>query len=603
MSSLARRTFLVAITCALGCAPAAPPAPPARCPEAPAPSASAAASVTPPKSDADAASLAITITPSPSLGDVEVEIEARAKAEWLMRWSVRDLRAAGATFKLVSLRDDKGPIAPRAPQTGDNPRDRVEDGVLVLERPPVGAVHLAYALGAPPALPNQALPITLDPNHFEGAGEALLALPEQLDHRAVAASIHLRGPFWEGAAGASSFGFGTDREVTARGNDLRFATFLVGPGTMGHALFESHEGHDEAVWLGYTAFDPRPISADIAAFRTAVRGIFEEPEGPTLTLLIVADGRSPGSFRMTRRAASILAHVGAGEPWSGPVRISAATEVIHGWLGSRLWVGPSDRDRDHDREAEGYWFSEGLARGLARDLLFRFGLISSAELLDEMHGLAGVAATSPRRGEDNRTLAAHVKEPGAVPLLVARGALYEARVEARLRKKSDGKTGLPELLRALYKQAKATGGGRSPADWVEALTAAIDASEKDVFEKVIGEGALPDLPEGVLGPCFQGAPRTYAAFDLGFDEAATRADPSRALAGLRPGGPAERAGLRVGDVVVEATVRQGRADAKVTIVVERKGVTRIVSYLPAGPTAAWRGWVRKRDVAEEACTK
>ena len=39
----------------------------------------------------------------------------------------------------------------------------------------------------------------------------------------------------------------------------------------------------------------------------------------------------------------------------------------------------------------------------------------------------GTAATSARRKEDNRTLAAHVKEPGAVPLLVARGALYAAR--------------------------------------------------------------------------------------------------------------------------------------------------------------------------------
>ena len=46
----------------------------------------------------------------------------------------------------MDLHDDKGPIAPRTPQTGDNPRDRVEDGVIVLERPPVGAVHLVYEL-------------------------------------------------------------------------------------------------------------------------------------------------------------------------------------------------------------------------------------------------------------------------------------------------------------------------------------------------------------------------------------------------------------------------------------------------------------------------
>ena len=596
MNSFARRAALISIVGALGCAPAASAV---RCPEASAStpkagsSSSSTASVTPPKSDDDASSLAITITPDPRTGNVDVEIVAKARAAWLMRWSLRDLESTGGTFKVTSLRDDEGPLTLSA-SSGS-----VEKGVITLERPPVGAVHLAYSVNVKPGPPNQTLPVILDPNHFEGAGEAILALPSELDRRSTAASIHLRGPFWEAATGASSFGFGTDREVRARGDDLRFATFLVCGVAMGHALFETHEGHDEAVWLGYTAFYPRPISADVAAFRTAVRGIFEDPEGPTLTLLIVADGRTPGSFRMTRRASSILAHVGSGEPWSGPVRISAATEVLHGWLGSRLWVGSSERDR----EAEGYWFSEGLARGLARDLLFRFGLLTTAELLDEMHGLASVAATSSRRKEDNRTLAAHVKEPGAVPLLIARGALYAARVEARLRTKSQGKTGLPELLRGLYKEGKATSGERSPSHWVEALTAALDASEKDVFHRVIEEGALPDLPEGLLGPCFQGAPRTYAAFDLGFDEAATRASEAHAIVGLRQGGPAERAGLRASDTLVDATIRQGRADAKVTIVVERDGEKRTMSYVPAGPTAAWRGWVRKRDVAEEACTR
>ncbi len=49
-------------------------------------------------------------------------------------------------------------------------------------------MHLAYTVHVEPALPNQALAVNLDPNHFEGAGEAILALPDKLDHEAVAAS-------------------------------------------------------------------------------------------------------------------------------------------------------------------------------------------------------------------------------------------------------------------------------------------------------------------------------------------------------------------------------------------------------------------------------
>jgi hypothetical protein len=576
----------IAILAATGCS-AAPPA--ARCPDTPAPkaSASAASSALTPTIKDGATRLSITISPDPRTSEITVEVVAEGDPAKLTAWSIRE---PYGTFKLTSLRDESGPITP----TGT-----VDRGTITLGKPPRGALHLDYVLTVKPALPNQVLPVNLDPNHFEGAGEALLALPDALDDQIVATSIHLRGTYWQEpeATAASSFGFGSDRDVSAHGRDLRFATFLLG--SVGHALFDTREGHDEAAWLGYTAFDPRPISADVAAFRTAIRGIFEDPDGPTLTLMIVADGRTPGSFRVTRRASSVLVHVGSGEPWSAPVRIAVATEVIHGWIGSRLLIGPENGDH----EAEGYWFSEGLARGLARDLLFRFGLITSSELLDEMHGLAGIVSTSTRRKESNAALGAHPKEPGVVPLLVARGALYAARIDSLLRKKSLGKKGLPELLRGLYATAKTTRGALQPSQWTDALGAELDAGEKKIFHDVILDGALPDLPEGLLGPCFQGAPHTYAAFDLGFDEPATRATPSLTIMGLRPGGPAERAGLRATDVLIDAAISQGRADAKVTLVVTRGAEKKTIAYLPAGPTAAWRGWTRKRDVAEEACTK
>jgi hypothetical protein len=586
MSLFSRCGVGIAIMTAAGCS-AAPPA--ARCPDTPTPKAStsAASNAEAPTMKDGATRLAITITPDPRTSEITVEVVAEGDPAKLTAWSIRE---PYGTFKLTSLRDESGPITP----TG-----AVDRGTITLGKPPRGALHLDYVLTVKPGLPNQVLPLNLDPNHFEGAGEALLALPDALDDQILATSIHLRAPYWREpeATTASSFGYGSDRDVSAHGRDLRFATFLLG--SVGHALFDTREGHDEAAWLGYTSFDPRPISADVAAFRTAIRGIFEDPDGPTLTLMIVTDGRTPGSFSVTRRASSVLAHVGAGEPWTAPVRIAVATEVIHGWLGSRLWIGPDQGDH----EAEGYWFSEGVARGLARDLLFRFGLITSTELLDEMHGLAGIVATSPRRKDSNATLGASVKAPGVVPLLVARGALYSARIEGLLRKKSHGKTGLPELLRGLYAVAKVKGTALRSSDWIAALSRELDASEGKAFHDVILEGARPDLPEGLLGPCFQGAARTYASFDLGFDEPATRATPSLTIVGLRAGGPAALAGLREGDVLIDAAINHGRADAKVTLVVTRGAEKKTIAYLPAGPTAAWRGWTRKRDVAEEACTK
>src|SRR5436309_3488947 len=67
---------------------------------------------------------------------------------------------------------------------------------------------------------------------------------------------------------ASSFGLGPKVQATARGADLRDAFFLAG--LLGRAKFHAPEGNDEAAWLGYTAFDPRPVVADMAGLRTAL---------------------------------------------------------------------------------------------------------------------------------------------------------------------------------------------------------------------------------------------------------------------------------------------------------------------------------------------
>src|SRR5262249_4414848 len=159
--------------------------------------------------------------------------------------------------------------------------------------------------------------------------------------------------------------------------------------------------HDEAGWLSPTAFDPRPIAADVASFRTAVRQLLGDGQPRPLTLLLITDlDRPNGAFVASRADESVLVHVGPTEPWSAALRISVAAEVIHGYIGQRLWIGPSDPE--HEMEAA--WFTEGLVRHVARDLNFRFGLISSADMADEVHGLIGLATTSALKKTPNAAL-------------------------------------------------------------------------------------------------------------------------------------------------------------------------------------------------------
>lgn len=588
---LARLGLALAASLAPACGPAVAGSP--RPPEAVAARPSPAASVMAPgvqakKADAAASPhLTLTITPDPKRAAVDVKIVARGDAAALGTWSITAPDADAV--HLTDVRDDAGPLTvsltPRAPASL----------AITLPRPPVGDVHVRYSIDS---RAHPTVTVEIDPDRLQAAGEALLMLPDGLDDRPVAASIRLvTEPIGEKASAASSFGAGKVRDVTARGSELRFSTYLIGP--IGRALFDTVEGHDEAAWLGYTSFDPRPIAADVAAFRTAVRELFRDRRPSPMTLLIVADARPPGTFVASRRASSVLVHVGVGEPWTGPVRIAVAAEVIHGFIGERLWIGPDEPSR----EAEAYWFTEGVTRHLARDLLFRFGLITPTEVLAEVHGLASVLATSAHGSAGNAALAARVKEPGVVPVLVARGALYASRLDARIRKKSGDKRGLEDVLRALYVKASERRAALPTAAWIEAVTAELGAGEADAFAAMIDKGGPIDVPEGAFGPCFRGATRRYEAFELGFNEDATRASGSRAVTGVRPGGPADRAGLKAGDVLFDSVMKRGRSDVPVILTVERAGVRKTIRYSPVGKAASGQGWIRQKDVPDEACVK
>lgn len=574
----------------IGCAP------PPRCPEAspPAPAKEAA----PPKEATPAGPrLSIAMKPHPG-APVDVSIRVSAEPAALATFSITPDGGAGA-LHLGAVEDDAGPLDVHvAAQAGG----RV---TVTPARAPKGEVRLAYSVEARPRAARGLPGVDPDPNRFLASGEPLLLLPDGLDDRTVHVSLRFDVDAYAieddrpaRLDAASSFGVGVQREVDLRGSELRGGLYVAG--TLGSAIFDTPEGHDEAAWLGYTSFDPRPIAADVAAFRTAVRETFGFGEETPLSLLILADTRAPGTFAVARRSRSVVVRVGAGEAWTGPVRIAVATEVLHAWIGGRLWIGPDDPAH----EAEAAWFTEGVARHLARDLLFHFGLITSREVLDEVHGLFTAGMTSPWSRSPTSHVAAHVKEPMALPALIARGALYAAGLQRRVERRSQGKRGLVELLRPLFAKARERRGPLTNDAWLQAVSAELGEDERATWRKLVWEGMIEGLPDDALGPCFRAVPREYVGYDLGFDEDATRATADRKLVHLRAGGPADKAGLREGDVLVDAVIRRGRGDVPVAITVKRGDETKVVKYLPAGlRTKGTKGFARKADVPEEGCAR
>ncbi len=579
------RTLVAALLglVAVGCAPVA------KCPDSPpgsrvgpteAGSAKAPATTAP---HPTGARVVVELAPNPSDRVVDVTItfaNVNAPKELVVE------APAPGSLRAASASDASGAIAVTIDEAGGSAH-------LRLARAPSGTLTVRYKVAATGLTRGSGLAPEIDGEAFRTRGRAVLALPPALEHTPFDAEVRI-DPYGEAHA-ASSFGLGTKREFRSTGGLLRDAIYLAA-GQLGEAKFDAPEGHDEAAWSGYTAFDPRPISADVAAFRTAARQELKVPGGELASLVVIVDD-DRSTFVTSRAATAVVLRVGLRDPWGGAMRIAVATEVLKRWIGGEVAIGGADGAH----AAEGTWFNEGVARALARSMLLRFGQITPAESIAEIDRLETIARTSRLSSLSNAVVAGRIRERGAASLLTARGAHYATRVDGVLRAKSGGKRSLEDVARALLSKAKDAHAPLPERVWLDALHDDLGDGEAAAFAAAIGRGEVPSLPQEALGKCASRGTRRYVGYDLGFDLEATR-DAANKITDLAPDGPAAKAGLAEGDGLVEVHLVSD-TDKPVTVVVERAGARRELKYVPAGVVARGEAWSRRRDLPDEACAK
>ncbi|MCC6522495.1 MAG: hypothetical protein IT373_07525 [Polyangiaceae bacterium] len=518
---------------------------------------------------------------------VRVEVRARGPAPELARFTVAE--AAGA--RDFQARDAAGAL----------PVSTTPDGTaIVLGRAASGEVELSYRV--PGSFENEPLAVRVEPGRLKLTGERVLWLPEAFDARGVDVELALGTEPASPPAlvGASSFGLGTSQRFRALGSELRHAAFVLGAG--GQAELVAPEGRDAAAWIGMTSFDPRPVVADVAAFRSAVGALLGEPDPTPTTYLLATEPLRRGEVQVIPRTAGALVAVGLGQPWTGELRIALATVVVQHWVGGRLWLGsPSP---DPASEAEAAWFTGGVARALARDLLFSFGLLTADEYLREIGRLLDVAHASPLRALGSAELARAFAADRAGPALrlaIARGALYASDVHARLRTADPKSQGLPALVRELLGRARAAGGPLPVASWLELVGARTGSDEAPAFARFVAEPRAPVLGPGTFGPCFRAAPGRYPLFALGLDAAASRA--AHQVVGLDPTGPAARAGVRESEPLELLRFEAGRTDVEVELLLGRGAAPVTVRFVPLGGHVLGQVWSRVPGVPDERCTE
>ena len=600
MRSHGSRLAMLAGSALLACARPAPPRPPAP-PPGPAATTSPpgpTATTSPPVAAAPTLKLRLSpgLEPTPRLA-VEIVAAGISAREWQIAALV------SAELRDLEVRDERGPLA-HAPR-----RDGVRLAVT-LARAPVGPLRITYTLHptepmAPlPADVPAALLLRIDHGRVLASGEEALLLPLGVDEL-LPWQLEL-GPVPPRLLRVVS-SLGAEAPARVRAEQLRHAVFLIGPA--GRAVFRGPEGDDDFAWTGEPGFDLRWSAAETAGARTAVDLYFgaAPEETARFTGILAVDIDFPGDTgaRVVPRSGGLYVALSPDARWDARTRLAVAQGLVHRWIGGRLRLGARDPARADAPPAADAWFADGFARFVAREVLFNLGTLSADDYADELNLHHAELATAPLRAAGNAEVAAAASagDRDAQALLVARGALYATRIDAAIRGRHRDRS-LRTLLRELVAQARREARADLPlVAFTDRLRAELGPAEVAAFERMVLAGGPLLLPADALGPCFTRGPRVYTRFELGLDAATSRAATPGQVCGVRPGGPAARAGVRDGERFNNLFFTPGDPTVPATLTLERGGKDVEVTWRPVGVVARGDAWRKRPNIDEARCTR
>lgn len=476
----------------------------------------------------------------------------------------------------LTLADDRGalPVGPAV---------RRKQGEQTFEtwtttRPASGAVHVSYRMHVAQSMAKKRGPhvdLQAAGGGISGAYVSILALPDITD---TSFQTHVQWKLPPGATAVSSYGEG-DYTGTFTADQLTGTLFLAGPVKAYRPPGQAKDAGLEVYGLG-VAQDHLQAAAGWAAAAYAAESKAFKLEGNRAYRFMLRsfDGGAIYSGRAAEHSFMLYLPPGT-NPDTSDLHYVVAHELVHSLAG--------DLGKDG---IEGDWYTEGLANYIAMTVPDAAGLYTPAEYLELVRSESAGYYTNAKRSLPNSALPAVVwSGRNAWMLAYNRGTMYLADLDARLKAHSAGVSVL-DLANEMSTRIRAG----APADrhtWLEVLsTRAGPWAVKDWNDMMAGKLIYPSA--GAFGPCLHATRSEVRIFDLGFSS------PVRLLAGTTIGGlvkgsPAERAGLRDGDVLVTGVDLNPVAqslDKPIVLHVNRAGTAKTISYDPRGgsqPGLAW----------------
>lgn len=483
--------------------------------------------------------------------------------------------------------DAKGPLAM---ESRDVPGRRygLSRGWIPV-RTAAGDVTIHYRAPVSAAAPVRSGPpfgLATEGGGVSGAGCAFLLVPAD----SARYGLSLRWDFTamgSDASGSSSFGDG-DADIVEAGAAARLSSaFFLAGHLRRHPDRPTAEGFS-AVWFASVPFDPVPLLAWAEKLYASMRTFFR------------AESVKP--YRVFLRGNPVNPNGGVGLMNSFVATYDEKTrpEMLHLLLSHEMYhtFAPSLRGQDAGGQGT-QWFSEGQAVYYQRLLPLRAGLITAEEFLEDLNSTAARYYTNALNNTPNDQISARFWEDTRIRVLpYDRGSMYLAAVNDRIRKASDGKRSLDDVILALSDRDR-RGLPNTASVWVELLTKEYGPEAAAEYEAMLaGAEMLP--ASDAFGMGFRRTTAKLRRFDLGFDPKVMNLNP-RIIRGLVPGSAAAQAGLRDGDEIVKPVgldAVQEDQNRMLTLRILRGGKEFDATYLPRGETMDSWQWERVPGVAD-----
>jgi predicted metalloprotease with PDZ domain len=405
---------------------------------------------------------------------------------------------------------------------------------------------------------------------FSMRGEDVLLTPQGFERRTATASL-VAAPGWTAATslerpvamarvGDSLFLGGADYHVATRTVD-----------GVAYRLVYPERFSSQAAGLLQTA----------STIMAAQQRFWGTPAAPVYIGLV--ELRNDGNYSGRGIDGGFVLYLGRNADQKALPRL-IAHENLHRWITRAIGGFPAT---DSDLEA---WLHEGFTEAYTGRLLVQAGVWSMEDYVDDWNVTLARYGTSPvRTAPNSRILKDRQRDFDVNRLPYDRGRLLALKWDREFRERTGARIGLDEVLRAqiaeaahLERSGRPVSAGRLFPRVAKRLTG-LDLSADYIRYADGGEALI--AASDAFGPCIEVISVTQPVFDRGFDLQATLKGGGR-VAGLEPGGPAERAGLRAGDKIRVDEIPT--SDSRVTLsyeVDEGGGRRRTVRYRPEGRTS------------------